>query len=120
MPTPTATTIDRSGPAIRATLAEHAPAERAQFEREFHAALDDAGDTFDASPVDTLIGRWWARAIALLNPDPAADAAWQRIQAGDFSDVSAEWRGQPDGSQHVYRPDGAGGWAFSHGLSPQG
>lgn len=120
MPTPTATTIDRTGPAIRATLAEYAPAERVQFEREFQAALADAGETFDATPVDTLIGRWWARTVALLNPDPAADAARQRIQAGDFSDVSAEWRGQADGSQHVYRPDDAGGWAFSHTVSPQG
>lgn len=72
--------------------------------RVFHIAMAEADDDFDTSRVDELIGRWWARAMVLLNPDPEADAAWERIKAGDESDIVEEWRHAPDGSRHVYRP----------------
>lgn len=112
MTTPTTVTIDRSGPAIRTVLADLAPQECAEFEAEFRRALAEADEDFDTSRVDALIGRWWARAIVLLNPDPEANAAWERIKAGDTSDLVEQWRPQPDGSQRVYRQT-AGGWAFS-------
>ncbi len=112
MTTPT-TTIDRSGPAIRTVLADLAPQECAEFEAEFRRALAEADEDFDTSHVDALIGRWWARTIVLLNPDLEADAAWERIKAGDTSDLVEQWRPQPDGSQHVYRKT-ADGWTFSH------
>lgn len=113
MTTPTTTTIDRSGPAIRTVLADLAPQECAEFEGEFRRALAEADDDFDTSRVDALIGRWWARAIVLLNPDPEADAAWERIKADDTSELVKQWRPQPDGSQRVYRKT-ANGWEFSH------
>ena len=113
MATPTTTTIDRSGPAIRTVLADLTPQECAEFEAEFHRALAQTDEDFDTSRVDALIGRWWARAIVLLNPDPEADAAWERIKADDTSDLLKQWRPQPDGSQHVYRKT-ADGWKFSH------
>ena len=58
--------------------------------------------------------RWWARATVLLDPDPEADAAWERIKTGDTSDLVEQWRPQADGSQHVYRKDALGRWGFSH------
>jgi hypothetical protein len=113
MATPTTTTVNRSGPAIRAVLTDLAPQEGAEFETEFRRALAETDEDFDTSRVDALIGRWWARAIVLLNPDLAADTAWERIKAGDASDLVAQWRPQPDGSQRVYRKI-ADRWVFSH------
>lgn len=113
--------LERSGPAVRAALAEVAPDECAQFEVEFRQALSASHRDFDADRMQAVIGRWWARALALLDPDPAADAAWDRIKAGDTSDLVEEWRPQHDGSQHVYRrTTGGGEWAFSHVVGAAG
>jgi hypothetical protein len=49
-----------------------------------------ADDDFDTSCMDALLGRWWACALALLNPDSDADAAWERVKAGDTSDLVEE------------------------------
>lgn len=106
--------IERNAPAIRQVLGELAPEECARFEAEFHTAMAEADDDFDTSRVDALISRWWARAIVLADPDPVADATWERIKAGDTTDVVAEWRRQPDGSQHVHRKGLDGEWVFSH------
>ncbi len=54
-----ATKIERSGPAIHATLAERAPAECAEFEAEFRQALTRAEIDFDLRPVEALLDRWW-------------------------------------------------------------
>jgi hypothetical protein len=114
MAMPTTMSIERSGAAIRAVLVEHAPQLCAEFEAEFHTTMAEADDDFDTSRVDALLGRWWARAFVLLNPDPEADAAWERIKAGDTTDLVEEWRTQPDGSQHVYRRNASGEWTFSY------
>jgi Family of unknown function (DUF6247) len=106
--------LDQSGAAVRAVLADLAPAECVEFEAEFHTTMAEVDDDFDTSRVDALVRRWWARAVVLRNPDPAANAAWERIKAGDTSDLVEQWRPQADGSQHVYRKDTLGKWVFSH------
>ncbi|MGH3980491.1 MAG: DUF6247 family protein [Pseudonocardiaceae bacterium] len=106
--------IGQSGSAVRAVLADVAPDECAEFEAEFHATMAEVDDNFDTSRVDALVRRWWARAVVLLNPDPEADATWERVKAGDTSDLVEQWRPQPDGVQHVYRKDPRGQWVFLH------
>lgn len=64
------------------------PAQRAQFEAEYSAALTRAADTLDLEPVLTLVQRtWWVRAVMCLNPEMldgvAADV--NRVAAGDES-----------------------------------
>lgn len=66
-------TIERSGPAIRAALATHAPHECAEFEQAFHAALRQAETDFDLAPVEALIDRWWGRAAIRANPLSAGE-----------------------------------------------
>ncbi|MGH3930749.1 MAG: DUF6247 family protein [Pseudonocardiaceae bacterium] len=62
------TKIERSGPAIRATLAALAPAECAEFEVEFHQALIHTGTDFDLGHVDAVLNRWWGIAAMCANP----------------------------------------------------
>ncbi len=52
--------------------------------------------------------------LCYSTPDPEADAAWERVKAGDTSDLVEQWRPQPDGVQHVYRKDLRGQWVFVH------
>ena len=54
----TVTGPGRSGPEIRAALAEHAPAELAAFERDFHSALSDAAASFDTHPLEQVLTHW--------------------------------------------------------------
>lgn len=110
----TAAGIERTGPAVRAALAGLAPSKCARFEADFRRALAASHDDFDAERVQDVIGRWWARALVLARPDPAVDAAWERIKAGATSDLVEEWRAQQDGSQHVYRKAANGDWVFTH------
>ena len=49
------TKIERSGPAIRATLAEFAPDECALFETEFQRAMARACETFELAPLDAVV-----------------------------------------------------------------
>ena len=65
----TATTrIKRSGPAIRAVLAEVSPDECAQFEVEFAQALARAGAEYDLAPAEAVLDRWWGIAVIRANP----------------------------------------------------
>jgi len=79
-----ATKIERSGPAIRASLAELAPDECAEFEVEFREALARAESDFDLRPVEALLNRWWGRATIRANPltDAERDLV-ARARAGD-------------------------------------
>lgn len=80
-----ATTIERSGPAIRAALVEHAPEECVQFETEFQQATQRAGQTFDLAPVEALLDRWWGIAAIRANPlSEHEQAQVARAKAGDF------------------------------------
>jgi hypothetical protein len=87
----TATTrIERSGTAIRAVLAEHAPDECAQFEVEFQQAIQRAGQTFDLAPVDALMDRWWGIAAIRANPLSEHERAQvAQAKTGDFSGLLA-------------------------------
>ncbi|MDQ4103205.1 MAG: DUF6247 family protein [Actinomycetota bacterium] len=86
----TSTMIERSGPAIRAALRTHAPAEGcAQFEAEFRSALARAGEDFDLSGPQAVLTRWHALATMAANP-PTEDEREQikRAKAGDFTGLS--------------------------------
>jgi hypothetical protein len=85
-----ATKIERSGPAIRAALAELSPDECAQFEAEFQQATQRAGQTFDLAPLDALLDRWWG--IAAIRANPLSDGEQvqvARAKAGDFTGLLA-------------------------------
>lgn len=80
------TKIERSGPAIRAVLAELAPDECAEFETEFREALARAETDFDLAPVEAVLDRWWGAAAIAANPlsDHEHDQV-ARARAGDES-----------------------------------
>lgn len=46
-------------------------ADRAEFEREYRAAITRAGRDFDLAPVHELVERWWR--VAVLAADPVAN-----------------------------------------------
>ena len=76
----------RSGPEIRAALAEYAPAELATFEREFHQALTDAAASYDTGPVDQVLTRWWQVAVSRsVQLSEAEEDQLDRVRAGDFT-----------------------------------
>ncbi len=58
MATVTAVTIERSGPAIRMALAQHAPEDCARFESELRDALHRAEDDLDLTGVEVVLQRW--------------------------------------------------------------
>lgn len=76
----------RSGPEIRAALAEHAPSDVQAFELEFHQALAEAAATFDISVVDQVLTRWWRTAtIRSIRLTEAEQDQVRRAKAGDFT-----------------------------------
>ncbi len=80
-----ATKLERSGPAIRAALAEASPDDCAQFEAEFAAALDQASAEMDLAPAEEVLDRWWAIAAIRVNPLTEAERDQvARARAGDF------------------------------------
>jgi hypothetical protein len=94
----TATTrIERSGPAVRAALAQLSPAECAQFEAEFAQAAARAGAEYDLAPVQGVLDRWWGIAVIRANPlsehelaqlararEGVFDGLWERDDHGDW------------------------------------
>lgn len=91
MATITAVAIQRSGPAIRAALAEHGIAgQMDRFEVEMRAALARAVDDLDLACVDRVLGRWHALATMAANPlsdDEQAEVA--RAKVGDLAGLRA-------------------------------
>jgi hypothetical protein len=87
----TATTkVERSGPAIRAALAEFAPDECAQFEAEYAQALSRAGAACDLAPAEAVLDRWWGIAATRANPPSEQERAQvTRAEAGDFTRLLA-------------------------------
>jgi hypothetical protein len=81
-----ATTIERSGPAIRAALAEHSPEECGRFEAELRAALARAGDDFDLGPVERLLDRWWG--VAAIRANPLSDRERDQLDRARRGDES--------------------------------
>lgn len=101
--------IPRTAAAVRPALAEHRPDLEEKFVAEFHAAMQETEADFDTTRIDRLVGHCWAQACVLLNPDPEAEAAHARLQAGDTSGLAESWNRLPDGSQQVYRRGSGGG-----------
>jgi len=91
MATVTAVTIQRSGPAIRAALAEHGVSGQLErFEDEMRAELVRAANELDLAGVDAVLGRWHALATMAANPlsdDEQAQVA--RANAGDLAGLRA-------------------------------
>jgi hypothetical protein len=83
----TITAVQRSGPAIRAALAEHGVSGQLErFEHEMRAALIRAADELDLVGVDAVLSRWHALATMAANPltdDEQAQVA--RAKAGDVA-----------------------------------
>jgi len=89
MATVTTVTIERSGPAIRAALATHAPEDEPRFAAELRAALARAGDDLDLVGPQAVLARWHALATMAANPLTAEEHAQvQRAKAGDFTGFS--------------------------------
>ena len=96
----TTTRVKRSGPSIRAALAEtHSPAECEVFRAEFADALAVAGRTYDLVPLEALLDRWWGIAVMRINPlSPAEQDQLARARAGDFAGLREHDR---DGNWHT-------------------
>ena len=87
MATVAAATIPRTGPEIRAALAEHGmPGQVEEFVSELRDALTRAGETLDLGEADAVLDRWHALATMALNPlsdDERRQLA--RARAGDLA-----------------------------------
>ncbi len=85
-----ATGIERSAPAIRAALAQHAPDEQGRFESEFRDAATRAAETVDLAPLEAVLDRWWGVAAMAANPltDEERDLV-ARAKAGDLTGLRA-------------------------------
>ena len=82
----TTTRVERSGPSIRAALAETSPEECELFEKEFAEALAVASASYDLVPLDALLDRWWGIAVMRTNPlSPAEQDQLARARTGDFT-----------------------------------
>lgn len=46
--------------AVRAWLLDRDPADVVAFDQDFHAALEQAGRTYDLTGVDAVVRSWWA------------------------------------------------------------
>lgn len=84
--TVTTAKIERTGPSIRAALAEFAPAECEQFEAEFQQALGQAARLFELASLDAVLDRWWGIAAIRTNPlnEPEHELV-AHAQAGGYS-----------------------------------
>ena len=97
--TVTAVTIERSGPAVRAALAQHAPQQCARFESELREALRRAQQDFDLVGVQTVLQRWHALATIAANPLSDHELAHvARARAGDLTGLRER---RDDGTWHV-------------------
>jgi uncharacterized membrane protein len=78
--------IERTGPAIRAALAAHAPEDEAGFVAELRDALVRAGQDLDLAAPQAVLRRWHARALMAANPLSADELAQlQRARSGDLT-----------------------------------
>lgn len=90
MATVTVVAIERSGPAIRAALAEHAPGDEHRFAAELRDALTRALDDLDLAGPHAVLARWHAMAAMAANPLTADERAQiERARAGDLSGLRA-------------------------------
>ena len=86
MATITGVGVERSGPAIRARLVEHAPADAERFDADLRAALTAAAEDLDLDRVAAVLDRWHALAVMTANPLSASEVAQlARARTGDVS-----------------------------------
>lgn len=84
--TVSAVTIERSGPAIRAALAQHTPQDCARFENELREALHRAQADLDLTDVETVLRRWHALATMAANPLSEHELTQiARVRTGDVT-----------------------------------
>jgi hypothetical protein len=89
MATVTSVAVERSGPAIRDALAEHAPGEEHRFSSELRDALARAADDLDLAGPRAVLARWHGLATMAANPLTAEEhALLERARAGDFTGLS--------------------------------
>lgn len=88
--------IRRSGPEIRAALAQVAPEECARFEAEFRSEARCAAETFDSAPLDALLDRWWG--IAVIRANPLTDQEQQQVARAGHGDVTGMYELDEDGA----------------------
>ncbi|MGQ0719620.1 MAG: DUF6247 family protein [Pseudonocardiales bacterium] len=89
MATVTMVAIERSGPAIRAALAEYAPGDEHRFAAELRTALTRAGADLDLAGPQAVLARWHALATMAANPLTAEEQAQvARAKSGDFTGFS--------------------------------
>lgn len=94
------TTIQRSGPDVRAALAKFAPQECARFEEQFRDALVDAEQRFDLAPVEAVLERWWG--VATIRANPLSQAEQDLVtRARDGDDTG--WLDRHRGSDRARR-----------------
>ncbi|OBK37021.1 hypothetical protein A5658_05015 [Mycobacterium sp. 1245111.1] len=90
------TGIERTGPAIRAVLAQHAPEQLADFAAQFRIALATADDNFDLRPAQAVIDKWWPIAYLRLHPLTEEERETvTRVRAGDYTGL---WSKDDDGN----------------------
>ena len=78
--------IERTGPAIRAAIAVHAPEDEARFVAELRDALTRAARDLDLAGPQAVVCRWHARALMAANPLSADELAQlQRAKSGDLT-----------------------------------
>lgn len=79
-------TIERSGPAVRAALAQHAPQDCARFENELRDALHRAQTDLDVTGVEQVLHRW--HAVATLAANPLSDLELTQLARARAGDVT--------------------------------
>lgn len=91
--------IERSGPAVRAALTQHAPQDRARFESELRGALHRAQDDLDLTGVETVLRRW--HALATLAANPLSEHELAQIARAWTGDNTGLRERHDDGSWHT-------------------
>ena len=83
--------VERTGPSIRAVLAEHAPERCVEFEAEFRIALAEADEDFDLERVQAVLDKWWPITYSVVHPPTEVERALvARFRAGNDTGL---WRG---------------------------
>lgn len=78
-----------SGAAVHGWLTHHDPALARQFEEEFHTAVNGATTTFDLSPAQQVVHRWWLLAVGRSHTfsPPELDQI-ERARTGDLTGLT--------------------------------
>jgi hypothetical protein len=78
--------VERTVPAIRAVLERLGTGEVESFDADFRRALELAGEALDLAPVEDVLDRWWARAVAAANP--LSDLELEQLRRARHGDMT--------------------------------